>query len=87
MPGTGLNPSCLPGRGHCRRLRHQQGRVAHHGGRSMHDIWRQEAGDGGSGGNVAGRQLLDAARACAARSPEADEQAAAAQARYAHSRQ
>ncbi len=30
-----------------------------HGGRTMQDIWHQEAGDGGSG-QVARRQLLDA---------------------------
>lgn len=54
-----------------------------HGGRSMHDIWRQEAGDGGSGGNVAGRQLLDARQSLRRPLTEADEQASAAQqARY-----
>ena len=30
-----------------------------HGGRTMQDIWHQQAGDGGSG-QVARRQLLDA---------------------------
>jgi len=54
-----------------------------HGGRSMHDIWRQEAGDGGSGASVAGRQLLDARQSLRRPLTEADEQAAAAQqARY-----
>ena len=54
-----------------------------HGGRTMQDIWRQEAGDGGSGGNVAGRQLLDARQSLRRPLIKADEQAAAAQqARY-----
>lgn len=54
-----------------------------HGGRTMQDIWRQEAGDGGSGGNVAGRQLLDVRQSLRRPLTEADEQGAPAQqARY-----
>lgn len=48
-----------------------------HGGRTMQDIWRQEAGDGGSG-QVARRQLLDARQSLRRPLTEADIQAAPA---------
>lgn len=49
-----------------------------HGGRTMHDIWHQEAGDGGSG-QVARRQLLDARQSLRRPLTEVDIQAAPAE--------
>ncbi|HBO0859747.1 TIGR03751 family conjugal transfer lipoprotein [Pseudomonas aeruginosa] len=56
-----------------------------HGGRSMQDIWQQEAGDGvgGGAGQVARRHLLDARQSLRRPLGDVDVQAAAAeQARY-----
>ena len=49
-----------------------------HGGRTMQDIWHQQAGDGGSG-QVARRQLLDARQSLRRPLSDADVQAAPAE--------
>lgn len=54
-----------------------------HNSRTMQDVWHQAAGDGGSAGQVARRQLLDARQSLRRPLTDADVQASPAeQARY-----